>query len=247
MKLIEVFNQLSYGELSQLNLGRLDGEDINEDNYPVLMGHVNMGLTALYKRFSLKEGRLNLQIVPNQVSYPLLSKFAVTGKGTATVRYIKDSADAPFQEDIHKIERVITDTGGELLLNDYADPYSCHTPSLNILRLPTIVVDGTAPLDSIYNTKSVTLVYRANHPVIDINVGSFDPATRDIELPYSHLQALLYFVASRAHNPIGMTNEFNAGNNWNAKYEFECNQLESAGLEVDSGVHNTRLIRNGWC
>ena len=68
----------------------------------------------------------------------------------------------------------------------------------------------------------------------------------EIELPYSHLEALLYFIASRVHNPIGMANEFHAGNSWAAKYEHECVRLEQLNLRVDQGEDNTNFCRNGW-
>ena len=67
-----------------------------------------------------------------------------------------------------------------------------------------------------------------------------------MELPDAYLEALLYFVASRINNPIGMTNEFHAGNSYAAKYEQECARLEMLNLEVDQGYQNTRLRAGGW-
>ena len=52
--------------------------------------------------------------------------------------------------------------------------------------------------------------------------------------------------ASRTYNPIGMTGEFNAGNNYNAKYEAECQGLEAAGLQVERGINNFKLNWSGW-
>jgi len=67
-----------------------------------------------------------------------------------------------------------------------------------------------------------------------------------VQLPDSHLEALLFFVASRVNNPIGMTNEFNAGNSYAAKFEAACQALEEQGLQVDQDSQNTRLHRGGW-
>ena len=246
MKLAEIFNQLMYGELSQMGFGVLDNGDTNEKHYASLMAHINLGLTALYKRFTLKEGRIVLELQTDQAVYPLQSRFAVTGKGALPVRYIKDSVMFPFLEDIHKIERVITDRDYEMALNDSSNKYACATPSSSILRVPAIMVNGATDIPEELKTATLTVVYRANHPVIDINVGSFDPATKDIELPYTHLQALLLFVASRVNNPIGMTNEFHAGNSYAAKYEQECQLLESNGLEVDQDEQNSKAAVRGW-
>lgn len=57
---------------------------------------------------------------------------------------------------------------------------------------------------------------------------------------------LLYYVASRVHNSIGMTGEFNAGNNYSAKYEMSCQQLEQMNLRVDQDSQNSKLQRGSW-
>jgi hypothetical protein len=89
-------------------------------------------------------------------------------------------------------------------------------------------------------------VYRANHPIIVQGIGLFEPDRIDVELPYSHLEALLFYVASRVHTPTGMTNETNMGNTYYQKYEASCQQLEVSNLRVDQGSQNSRLYRNGW-
>ena len=97
-----------------------------------------------------------------------------------------------------------------------------------------------------YKTDSLEVVYRANHPKLVESGGGINPEAIELELPYSHLEALLYFVASRVHNPMGMANEFHSGNSWAAKYEAECMKLQQQNLEIDEGNDNDRLGRNGW-
>ena len=247
MKLIEVFNQLTHGELSNLSIGGRENGEITEENYKGVMAHVNLGLTDLFKRFTLKEGRLQLELQDDQALYSLSSKFAVNGKRSKeTVRYILDTVANPFRDDVLKIEQVITDAGCELELNNKSAQYSCFTPSAEVLRVPTIMVSGLLSIPEQLKTEQLTVVYRANHPVFDTEVGSFDPGNTEVELPYTHLWALCLFVASRINNPIGMSQEFNAGNNYAAKYEAECQRLEADGYEVDQGAGNSRARRNGW-
>lgn len=100
MKLIEIFNHLTYGELSQLSLGGTVNGEIPEAKYLALISSINLGLTALHTRFYLKEGQL---------------KFVVSGEG-ATYDLERD--------DILKIEQVFTEEGHELGVNDYTDPYT---------------------------------------------------------------------------------------------------------------------------
>ena len=116
MKLAEVFSQLAYGELSQVVLGEHAEGEVNESHYPALVAHLNLGLTALYTRFNLKEGRVTVPLVPDTLSYPIT---------------------AP---DLLKIERVYTDAGCELGLNDLADSYALSTPSTTVLTVPAEIV-----------------------------------------------------------------------------------------------------------
>lgn len=237
MKLQEIFDQLATGEFSQLSIGGQEPGTINEANYATVLSHVNLGLTALYKRFTLKEGQLTLELQDDKTKYELHSSFAVNVRRSAeTVRYIIDTADDPFVDDIIKVERVLTDAGDELALNDATDPMSVTTPSNLVLRVPTGI-----------EAEKLTVIYRAKHQKINVGIGYFNPDRVEIELPDTHLQALLYYVASRVHNPIGMVNEFNAGNNYYGKYLAECEELENKGLQVDQGGGNTRLAQAGWC
>ena len=205
-------------------------------NWSRVLGHVNLGLTALYKRFNLKTGELLLRMHEDIAVYRLHSAFAVNARrSTEPVRYIIDSPDARFEDDIIKVERVVGSEYGELALNDAADDMSVTTPSALKLKVP----DDLALQD-------LTVSYRANHPKIVVPVGFFDPARVEVELPETHLEPLLYYVASRVHNPIGMTNEFHAGNSYFVKYEAACQELEGKGLQVDQGQTNTRAERGGW-
>lgn len=49
----DVINMLVYGELSQHYMAN-NGE-LNEDKIPVMISHINLGLTALHKRFPLRK------------------------------------------------------------------------------------------------------------------------------------------------------------------------------------------------
>ena len=238
MKLSEVFTQLAYGELAQLAVVNEDGDGIAPTKQGQIVAHVNLGLTALYKRFLLKQGRVSIQLVQGVSTYPLNPE-----SDTVFI----ESVDSPdFLNDVFKIERVYTEGGVEFSLNDESDPYSCTTPSLSVLKIPYSVVNQTEGLPEDLKTSWVDVVYRANHPKIVYTGTNFNPARVEVELPMSHLEALLLYVASRVNNPIGMVNEFNAGNNFYAKYEKACMDLEIQNIRVDQGKQNNRLVTNGW-
>lgn len=237
MKLSEIFTQLSLGELSQISLGGLPAGELNSLGQDKLVAHINLGLLALYKRFNLKEGRLAFTLETGRVLYPLNTD--------GDVQFLEVDG-VEFADDILKVEKVLTDDGFEIGLNDSTDPYSCFTPTATSLRVSAYVAGQMFDILDEYKTSSLTVVYRASHPIIVKRGDNFNASRVDVELPYSHLDPLLLFVASRIHNPIGMANEFHAGNSYAAKYEKACLELEFKNLQVDQGSQNSRLVSNGW-
>lgn len=236
MKLSEIFTQLTHGEFSQLVIGGGEAGIIAEADYAAVVSHINLGLTALYRRFPLKEGRVTLRPQPEQREYLLASRFAVSNtRSTEPVRYLIDTTASPFKEDtLIEVEKVLDEHESELMLNETGEPDSFLTPALNVIRIPK---DQTA---------DVTLVFRQNHPQIMVPFGYIDPVRTEIDLPYTYLEALLYFVASRAHNPVGMQNEFHKGNSYFAKFEGVCAELERMNVQADRTTENHRFHRNGW-
>ena len=247
MKLSEIFSQLVYGELSQTNLGEHVSGVPTEANQAQILSHINLGVSDLHKRFLLKEGRLTLALQTGRYTYPLTPAYAVsTLESLETTRYIVDTALEPFTGDVNKIEQVHTSYPFELGLNDEADEYSCFTPSTSTLRVAEDIVDGASDLTEQLVTSTLTVVYRTNPKKI-IYVPAEDTLDDiEVDLPFTHLVALLYYVASRVHNPIGMSNEFHAGNSWAAKYEMECLRLDGFNLQVDRSSSSTRFERNGY-
>jgi len=222
MTLQEIFEQLSMGEFSQLSIGRADQGVIDESNWSNVLGHVNLGLTRLYTRFNLKERRLQFPLQAGSDTYQL------------------------NVHDILKVEKVLTDDDVELPLNDASNPYSCMMKSMHTLVVPAAISDQVSGLPDDLKTTNLMVVYRANHPKLVIGNLVNGPEAVTIELPESHLEALLYFVASRVNNPIGMTNEFHAGNSYATKFELACQELEGAGLQVDTTATNTKLSQKGF-
>jgi len=239
MNLLDVFKQLTYGELSQVSIGGGAMGQIDDTNYDQIVAHINLGLTGLYKRFHLKEGRVKINFTESRGTYPINSNYALSNVASLEVDKFIDDSTVGFKDDVLKIEKVINTADYEFPLNDDGDMNSLFTPSATVLRIPGYV-------DRTLLTDKLELVYRANHPIIVVGNGAFNPAKIELELPYTHLEPLLLYVASRFHNPIGMVNEFNAGNNYASKYEIACQQLELLNLEVDQGSQQNRLQRNGW-
>lgn len=248
MKLQTIFNQLSVGEFSKLTLHQdVEEGEISEVVWPKLVPHINLALTDLHRRFLLREGTVRVLLMPPRRTYPLTYEHAVSNPRTnGEDRFILDTTDEKFQSDIMKIEKVIVDSGWEMTLNDTSKRFNFVTSSMNILKIPPEILAGGTSIREELRTKHLEIVYRANHPEIKIPLGYFDPARYEVDLPDGHLMALCFFVASRVFNPIGMQQDFHAGNSYFAKYENECRRLEDAGMEV-SRDNDTSLFRlRGW-
>jgi hypothetical protein len=247
MLMQEIFDQLSSGELVQTNLGEID-----EKKWPRVVMHVNLGLADLFKRFFLREGRVMIKLLPGQVVYPIDMKFAVNNKHSRIVtekRFIMDSPEAPFINDILAVDSVLTEGGVNLDLTDDANKWALSVSDTYppTLRVPLGIVEQDRDLPDDLKTSQLEVIYRARHPKIDPAAASFDPETYDVRLPDTHLQALLYYVASRVYQPLG-TGQFegmNGANYWK-RYDAECEKLTDAGVQLDRGTGFDKLRSRGY-
>lgn len=248
MKLQEIFDQLSIGELSQLSIGGEAQGAITESNYSRVLAYINLGLTALARRFNLRTGSVRVVLQPGQNSYVLASQYLISNlKSQEPVKYLEEIPGIKFIDAVLKIEQVRCDSGIDLVLNDYTQPWAVSTPSVKTLRVPTDIVEQSPKLPEALKTQTLEVTYRAGLEHLVVPLGYFDPARVEVPLPDAYLEALLYFVAARAHAPIGMQEEGAAGNTWFTKFENECQRLEQQNLQIDLGASSPRFVQGGWC
>lgn len=233
MTLQDIYDQLSYGELRLLFLGQdPDNPDAGmpESQFMQMLPTVQLGLTALHKRFALREGRVVLPLVADQASYVLKSK--------------GDLANT-FGDDILDVDRVYgvyQEEKYEIPLNEINNTASIRTATATTLLVPT--GDKEAPW--LKETSELEVVYRQDHPTIRKYLANVSPLTVKVDLPITHLEPLLLFIASRIYNPVGMMNDFHEGNNYAQKYELACVQLEQWGYQNDMAVDIDPISRGGW-
>jgi hypothetical protein len=236
MKLSDIFSLLSTGEFSNLYMGGDANDGIPTAEYPTVVNHINLALTDLHTRFPLKEKEVIIQQYENITMYKLHSDYAESNtSSTKDPKYIKDSADSPFLDDILRIERAYKENGDEVSLNDYGVANSWYTPSWDTLQIPFPVSTNTA-----------NLIFRATHPVL-VGTTEIVPTTVEVDLPYSFVNALLMFVASRqfAGKPNQDTQALSMA--YYQKYELACTQLEKYNVANDSdAITNNKLEINGW-
>ncbi len=232
MKLSELFDQLVYGELANTVIGK---QGISVNNYPSMITHINLGLYELYKRFNLKKDSVIVQQFAAIKEYSLNSKYSLSNTDSLeAIRYIVDNTGKPFTDNILKIETIVNTLDDvPFALNQFNDP-----DSINLINLTSFTVPK--PVDELL----IKVVYRANHQ--RILVETLDPLNQEIELPITHLEALLYYIASRYHGSLPSVDGVNEGNNYVGKFERSCLKISELGLVNKEEDTNYRIHSNGW-
>ena len=244
MKLQEVFDQLSSGELSQISIGGGSAGVVRPEDYAKLVGHVNLGLTAIYKRFNLKQKSFIIQLQQGLYTYQLNSQYCQSNaRSRAPLKYISDLA-WPYKDDLLKVERVFAESGFEFAVNNPVDPLSMKTPTQKVLVVPEDIVAKLDYLNDEMKTDTLKVEFRANHE--KLSTEDVEPEDTELELPDTHLEPLLFYIASRVHMPAGLGAEDNTGNMFYARYEQACLDLENQNFQIDKGAQYNRIERGGW-
>jgi hypothetical protein len=144
-------------------------------------------LAQLHTLFLLKEDIVTVRHLPNKTTYFLHSDFS-DESGNANP-YISDSPFKPFTDNILMIEYINDELGEPVVINDYEDPLSYFTPGHK-----NVEVNVVNP-DTVFH-----VIYRANHDKLDLNPA--DPTLVRVEIPENFVDALCYYVASKAHASI---------------------------------------------
>jgi len=75
MNLQDIYDQLTHGELAQVSLGDTNTGKMTEENKAKVIGHINLGLMDLYKKFRLKENEIYVMLHPERNVYYIDNKY----------------------------------------------------------------------------------------------------------------------------------------------------------------------------
>lgn len=231
MKLEELFTKLAYGELSNLALS--EGGVITEPNRPKVITAINAALTDMYTRIHLNERELLVQTLEWKAIYPLRKRHAQMDD-TKDVKYIMDTPNNRFTDDIVKILQVNNEIGCPLPLNDPELCHSVFTPHFDTVQFTH--TDG-APVYSV--------MYQALHPKL---VMDGDVLNQEVMVP-SVLEGMLCTkVASNILTPMGGQEFTIQAQHLEASYETMMAEVEQRNLALDIGISsNFKLTRRGFC
>lgn len=239
MILRDLLRDLTYGELSNLKLGNFEpGEPQSQPDptrYAQLISHINLGLNQLYKEFFLRSEEHYVQLYEQLSAYKMHSDFAQTNTASAEpIKYIMDTVDNPFVDNILKIEEVYDEEGNKIPLNDITEDLSVFTPTFRTIQYPY-------PEDGI----TISVQFRATHPRIIYTGSAFDPDAVELELPNSLHEALLFYVAAKQFYALG-GDRVVQGDNYFQRYKDSINIVKQEGLEIQGEPGDWRFDQHGW-
>ncbi len=234
--LADIFDDLSTGELSQFSFsGAIDAPGgIQPSDYPTLVRHTNRALVNLFTRFCLKEREVTIGMHDEISFYILDSKYAQSNTDSGElIKWIEDTPENPFTNDILRIQEVYNEVGDKLPINDLNQEDSVFLPTYKTLQIPNPASDD-----------SVFVTYRAKHTDIPIDA---DPETTEVEIPVYCVEPLLTYIAYRVYSTNADHNIQQIAASLMAKYEYQCKELEDKNVLYNTpNETNLKLMNGGW-
>lgn len=235
MRLSELFEYLTYGELSQLSISGEEQGMITTANQGAVITAINLGLIELHKRFPIKMGMVIVQQMTGVTEYHLDNRYAYTNPhatdDSVYYKYIIDSVAQPFTNDVLLIEGISDELNYTYTINEESD---CST----------IITKGATTIDVPNPDAEIALFvnYRAAPVKIDTKVSDADDVV--IDIPPQYLEPLLSFVANRFFTSFNASNP-EAGMYF-SKFEAACALIDKNGLHHKNGNINSKFGCNGW-
>lgn len=249
MFLNEVHNQLCSAEFSKLYEG--EGENLSPSVLPKINSIIQAGVADLNKKFAIRENQILVSTSPDKLVYELIPANAVSSGNPDA--FIIDTLEDPYQGDLMQIVKINDSRGNSLWLN--TDVAVRHVEGNVFGNSPAAYIHNGVNMDS-YNTLrlhkdhklgEILITYKAKAKPLDFSLA---PENVYIDLPDHFINALVLYVASRRHNPMGAEtigrSMFHEGNNYWSKYQEECADLKASLGSIASTGENTNFIRNGW-
>lgn len=230
MKVSDIFEQLTYGELKQHGLGGYDTKGVAEEDYPEVTSHLNLALLNLYTRFPILEKEFFLNPIIGQSLYEINSSNALSS-GNADW-FIEDSVEVPFLDDIIRMSAIYDVYGNELPFNDENAETSVFTPKFNTLQIPEEV---SGPLSVIYRAKAPKVVAPAEDDTEEAYAAFLDT---EVIIPEVLMEAAFAFIEYRVSKALGTESGISQASIAKQNYELLCTEAERRNL-LNTSVNPT--------
>ena len=237
MRLSELFEELSVGELSQLSMSNDGSGEIVEKYHNKLIVYINNSLLKLYTRFPLKTNELLVEQHEHITNYHLKRDFAQSADSDQPYRYISDLGGEPFKGGVLKILEVSDLLGGHIPLNDPGNERSYFTPAPDVLQVPYPITG---------NVTSVT--YQDKHAHIETAGLTLEKKlAQEIKLPLFLKDALIKQIAYNVFSHMNGQEHQAKAQEYITLYENACNLVEEGDFanQTVSNSHS-KLVDRGF-
>lgn len=233
MDVNQLYQNLSFGQLSNLSISEEGNGLILDSKKPKIILYANEALLRLHTRYMLRESDVLVELVDHITHYHLLKKFAESQWQTSgqDFLYIKDLMREPFDEDVIRILAIYDSYGQQLPLNDDHALNSCFTPQGNVLQI-TRPVTGVA----------LSILYQARHPRLSV-----DNPDQEIFLPDVLHAALTAFIAYKTYSDMNTQEATAKAQEHLGIYEAICDEVAANDLVSTSrSTTNNCFQQRGW-
>lgn len=232
MKLSEFFQNIALGELSSTPCVDIDNFEILPMYRPRVINALNQALEYFYSNFPLKISEVTVQLQEGMSRYYLDSAYAFSNPSDEP-KFIVDSKENPFQDDVLHILEVSDSNGYVYPLNSDLVLVSVSTPEYNCIKVPDRVKE-----------KYLVVKYQANHHKIPLQ----EPMNSNykILIPSSYKSALQTYVACLILQNMGGVH-LNESNALFAKFKTLTEELKEQGIGTitQTGINIKPQLR-GW-
>jgi len=232
-----IFDLLAEGEFSHMNLKQKHTGGLAEEEYPAIVGHINLGLIELYKRFNFAQDELKLHTCPEtKIYYLRLDRFGLIENMNYQI-YLEENPDNSFDNNILEITNVYNAIGDDLPLNDRRALMVIETINFDTLRITPVTA-----------SEILSIRYKASYPKINVD-EDFDPSTCMLHIPDVIVEPLLFYVASRVYKSMGSNDsgqDADKSMTYVQKYELACQKIDTFGLDTQINDARTNFDEGGF-
>lgn len=232
MKLKDLFQNLALGELSNSSLVEIGQFEIDKKQLPKVIHAANQTLEYFYSNFSLKINEVIIQLSEGISRYYLDHDYAFSNLDS-NIKYIMDTYENPFQNDVLHILQVKSLNGYSYPLNDLNSNIAIHTPEYNCIQISDMVQD-----------RFLVITYQAGHQRIPLTEQL--NSNFAIQIPSSYRTALQTYIACLVLQNMG-GNHINESNALFAKFKTLTEELKLQGIGTitQTGI-NIKPQLGGW-
>ena len=216
MLLSTIFETLTFGELSQHQLGGKKEGFIAVKDYAEVLSHLQLAITALCIRFPLLTKEVILREIADTTEYKLNSAFSDSVAGTP-FPYIVDTIDNPFLDDVLQIVSIFNKDGEKRVYDDEMNDTSILMLSPDTLKFPVAVAGDLNYIE-----------YKASLP--QISIANDDPTGTIVDIPDVLMEPLCSWIGARILSFSNSQEQKNTSAFYFGKYEYRCAEIERRNI-----------------